>query len=158
MTHTMERRAAGFWPSGFVYAAVPLVVAQIPGSVAFAVNPNLATEIGLTTVGVPAWVFIVVWLIIYPCMGIAVWQLRRDVLDASVPLAVLLAGYLQTTLFWLSDSVHAVAVADATGLLLAVITVWVFSRYSGAAARWLLPWLAWMPVTLAIKIVALVGS
>ncbi len=157
MTHTMERQAAGFWPSGVVYAAVALMVAQIPGTVAFAVNPDTATDIGLTTVPVPAWVFIVVWMIIYPCMGIAAWRLRQDVRDAAVPLAVLAGGYLQTKLFWLSDSLHAVAVADATGLLLAVITAWVFSRYSGATARWLLPWLVWMPVTLAIKIVALVG-
>ncbi|HEV2781561.1 MAG TPA: TspO/MBR family protein [Actinophytocola sp.] len=151
-------RAKGFWPGGLGYAAVPLLLGQIPGIAAFTLNANAAVDIGLTEVPVPAWVFAVVWTIIYPCMGLAAWQLRRDVPGpaAAVPLAVLVAGFLQTMLFWLSDSLRAVAVADATGVLLAGTTVWVFSRYSRAATAWLLPWLLWMPVTLAIKIAVLV--
>jgi tryptophan-rich sensory protein len=149
-------RTPGFWPGGFVYAAVTLLLAQIPGAAAFALNPNTATDIGLTAVPVPAWVFIVVWMVIYPWMGIAAWRLRQDVhAGTSIPLVVLAAGFLQTKLFWLSDSLRAVAVADATGVLLAVTAVWVFSRYSRAATAWLLPWLVWMPVTLAIKIAVL---
>jgi hypothetical protein len=31
MTHTVARPAAGFWPGGVVYAAVSLMVAQLPG-------------------------------------------------------------------------------------------------------------------------------
>jgi tryptophan-rich sensory protein len=149
--------AAGFWPRGLVYAAVPLLLGQIPGVAAFALDPTIATDIGLTAVPVPAWVFAVVWMIIQPCMGIAAWQLRRDAPGAgvSVPLAVLVAGYVQTKLFWFSDSLHAVAIADATGVLLAATTIWVFSRYSRTAAGWLMPWALWMPVTLAIKIAAL---
>ena len=46
---------------------------------------------------------------------------------------------------------------DAIGVLLAATTVWVVSRYSGRASRWLIPWLVWMPITLLIKIAALSG-
>jgi hypothetical protein len=31
----------------------------------------------------------------------------------------------------------------------------VVARQSRAAARWLLPWLVWMPITLTIKLIAL---
>lgn len=143
-------------PSAVPYVAVPVLLGQIPGAVAFAVDPDIARAIGMTEVPLAPWVFVVVWLVIYAGMGLAAWQLKRDVsTGAEVPLAVLVAGFLQTTLFWLSDSLRAVAVADATGVLLAVTTVWVFSRYSRAAARWLLPWLVWMPITLILKIVVL---
>ena len=144
-----------FWPGGVGYAAVPLLLAQVPGRLTFALNPHAAEDIGMGRVGVPTWVFIAVWVVIYPCLGIAAWRVRRDVADASVPLAVLTAGFLQTFLFWLSDGLRAVAAADATGVLLAVTSVWVFSRYSRAAMWWLLPWVVWMPVTLVVKIIAL---
>lgn len=151
-------RGPGYWPGAFGYAAAFLLLAQIPGTIAFAVNPDVAADIGLTTVPVPAWVFIVVWMIIYPSMGVAAWQLRRTAqgADTWVPLAVLLAGYLQTKTFWLGDSLRSVAIADTTGLLFAALAVWVFARYSRSAARWLYPWLAWMPITLGIKIAVLV--
>lgn len=137
------------------YVAVPLALSVIPGSVAFAINPDTAVDIGLTRVPLPPWVFIVVWAVIHAGMGLAAWRLRSTE-DYAVPLALLVVGFLQTNLFWLSDGLRSVAAADATGLLLAVVTTWAVARQSRAAAWWLVPWVVWMPVTLAVKIAVLV--
>lgn len=72
-------------------------------------------------------------------------------------MAVLIAGFLQTTAFWFSDSLRGIAGMDATGVVLSATTIWIVSRYSPTAARWLLPWAVWMPVTLAIKLGVLAG-
>jgi tryptophan-rich sensory protein len=110
----------------------------------------------MTRVAVPPWVFIVVWAIIHAGMGLAAWHLRRSsAVDACVPLALLAVGFLHSNLFWLAEGLRSVAATDATGLLLAAVTTWAVARQSRAAARWLLPWLVWMPITLVIKIVAL---
>jgi tryptophan-rich sensory protein len=148
-------RGAG-WLGAVGYVAVPLLLSMIPGSVAFAANPDTAVDIGLTQVPVPPWVFIVVWAVIHAGMGLAVWRLRQSTEDYAVPAALVVVGFLQTNLFWLSDGLRSVAAADATGLLLAVVTTWAVARQSRAAARWLLPWLIWMPITLAVKIAVLV--
>ncbi|MEV4169726.1 tryptophan-rich sensory protein [Nonomuraea sp. NPDC049709] len=150
-----------FWPVGLLFVLAPVLIGQIPGALAFTLNPDVATDLGMTRIPIPVWVFIVVWLVIKTGMGIAAWQLWRRAprgSDVTVPLTVLIAGYLQTNLFWLADGLRSIAVTDATGLLLAAATVVVFSRYSASAARWLLPWLIWMPITLAVKIAAIVGA
>jgi hypothetical protein len=64
-TTCMPVRAPRVWPGAVVYAGVPLVLANIPGSLAFAVNPDTAADIGMTRVAVPPWVFVVVWAIIH---------------------------------------------------------------------------------------------
>jgi benzodiazapine receptor len=141
------------WAAGF------LLVGFLPAALMFTLNSDAAAAIGLDQVPVPAALFIVVWIIVYPSMGVAasiLWQ-RRSVADACVPLAVLIAGFLQTTAFWFTDSIQSTAVTDATGLLLAATTVWVVSRTSLTAARWLLPWLVWMPITLTLKLLVLAG-
>jgi tryptophan-rich sensory protein len=142
--------------SAVLWAGIPLVLANIPGSLAFAVNPNTAEDIGMTRVAVPPWVFIVVWAVIHAGMGLAAWQLRRSAAaDACVPLALIAVGFLHSNLFWLAEGLRSVAATDATGLLLAAVTTWAVARQSRPAARWLLPWLVWMPITLVIKVVAL---
>jgi tryptophan-rich sensory protein len=140
-----------------VYAAVPLVLGNIPGALAFAINPDTAEDIGMTQIAIPAWVFIVVWGTIHACMGLAAWQLRRSTstVDACLPLALLVVSYVHSNLFWLAEGLRSVASTDATGLLLAAVTTWAFARQDRVAARLLLPWLIWMPITLAIKVIAL---
>jgi len=156
----LPARAPGV-PSAIGYAGIPLVLGNIPGSLAFAINPDTATDIGMTRVPVAPWVFVVVWAIIHAGMGLAAWQLRRSAagestVDACLPLALLAVSYVHTNLFWLSDGLRSVAATDATGLLLAAVTTWAFARQSRTSARWLVPWLVWMPITLAIKIAVLV--
>lgn len=76
----------------------------------------------------------------------------------GVPLVLLAVGVLQTNFFWFTDSLRATAVTDATGMMLAVTTLWAFSCYSRTAARWLWPWAIWMPFTLALKIAVIAGA
>lgn len=150
-------RKPGRWPSAVGYAAVPLLLGNVPGLVTFALNPDAAEDIGMTRVAVPPWLFAVVWAIIHGGMGLAAWRLRhsRSTVDACLPLALLAVSYVHSNLFWLAEGLRSVAGTDATGLLLAAVTTWAFARQSPAAARFLLPWLVWMPITLAIKVIAL---
>jgi tryptophan-rich sensory protein len=146
----------GRWPSAVLYAGIPLALANVPALLTFAINPNAAEDIGMTRVAVPPWVFVVVWAVIHAGMGLAAWQLRHSsTVDACLPLALLAVGYLHSQLFWLAEGLRSVAATDATGVLLATVTAWAFARQSRAAARWLLPWLVWMPITLTIKLIAL---
>jgi tryptophan-rich sensory protein len=142
-----------------LFAVVFLLLGFLPATLTFALNHNAAHDIGLTQIPVPAWIFVAVWLVIYPCMGIAAWRLwgYRIGDEVCVPMAVLITGFISTTAFWLTDSLRTTAVLDGMGVLLASTTVWVVSRYSRGAAYWLIPWVAWMPVTLSIKIAVLSG-
>ena len=150
-----------FWPHGLMFVAVPFLVSKVPGSLVFALNPDAADDIGLTAVPVPAWVFIAVWSVIHPSMGMAAWLVWRGReapgRDVFAPLALLLVGFLQTFTFWFTDSLRSTAVIDATGVLLAVAAWSAVRRHSRAGARWLLPWVVWMPVTFAVKIAVITG-
>ena len=155
-TPTHRPVASPLW-TAVVFALLPLIVGMIPGGLVFGLNPNVATTIGLDAVPIPAWVFIAVWIVTYPSMGIAAWLVwrKRTEVDACVPVAILIAGFAITLSFWLTNSLQMTATLDAINLVLAWTTVWVFSRYSQKAALWLLPWAIWMPITLVVKLVAL---
>lgn len=159
---TLPPATARFWPSGVAIVAALILLGQRPGGVALLLRPNAAEAIGLTAVPVPVWLFIAVWPVIYAGIGIAAWQLwqQRHALSpsASVPLIVLAVGFVQSTLSWFTDSLLATAVTDATGLLLAVAATAIVRAYSRVAARWLLPWLIWMPLTFAIKIATILNN
>lgn len=141
----------------FAFALGVLVLGLLPGGLMFALNPNAASNIGSDAVPLPPWIFVVVWFIIYPSMGVAtwlIWQRRREV-NVSVPLVVFAAVFLQNLSFWLTNSLRMTAVMDATGMMWAFTLAWVYSRYSKPSVWWLLPLMIWMPITLAIKIWAL---
>jgi len=146
--------------SAILFALGVLLVGMLPGRLTFLLDPNAATRIGLEAVPVPAWLFAGVWIVAYPCMGIATWLVwrTRDRGDVSVPLIVFGAALLQTLSFWLTNSLQMTAVIDATGILFAYTTAWVYSRYQRTAVWWLLPWLVWMPITFLIKLAALLGN
>jgi tryptophan-rich sensory protein len=124
---------------------------------AFALDPGTVGRIGLDAIPIPAWLFTAVWIIIYPGMGIATWQIwrLRARIDVSVPLVIFGAGMLQNLSFWLTNSIRMTALIDATGVLFAYTVAYVYTRYAKMAAWWLLPWLVWMPITLSIKLWAL---
>ncbi len=141
-----------------LFAAIALILGFLPAALTFALRKNAADEIGLSQLTVPAWVFIAVWAIIYPSLGVAAWQVfateSRSV-ALVVPTAVLVAGFVQTTAFWFTDSLRSTAVTDATGVLLSILATVVLFQTVPMAVPWLLPWLLWMPVTLVLKLVAL---
>jgi tryptophan-rich sensory protein len=137
-----------------------LFVGFLPPTLVFSLNANAATELGMNSVTIPAWLFIGVWLIAYPSMGIAAWKLwkRRGEVDVCVPIGVLIAGFVITLTFWLTNSLRMTATLDLVNLILAWTTMWIFSRYAREAAAWLLPWAIWMPITLSFKIAAMMQS
>ena len=136
-----------------VFMLAPLVVGFIPPGIVFGLMPDSSARLGLAEVHLPAWVFIAVWLVVYPGMGLAaftVWRSNQPL--ASVPLAMLGCAFFVTLSFWLTNGLLMTATIDAINLLLAWTSLWVFSRYSKRAALALLPWALWMPVTLALKV------
>ena len=146
--------------TALMFALSVLLIGMVPAALTFVLDPNAVVRISLDAVPIPAWVFTVVWLVIYPGMGIAtwfVWNTRRE-RDISIPLTIFVAALLQTIAFWFTNSLRMTAVMDATGLLLAYTVAWVYSRYWKAAVWWLLPWLLWTPITLLIKLWALSGG
>jgi tryptophan-rich sensory protein len=130
---------------------------MLPVALTFALDPGAAGRIGIDVVPIPAWLFTAVWLVAYPGMGVATWLIwrLRDRVDVTVPLAIFGAGFLQSLSFWATNSVRMTALIDATGILLSCTVAWVYSRYARATVWWLLPWLAWMPITFAFKLWAL---
>jgi hypothetical protein len=104
--------------------------------------------------------FIAVWCVIYPGMGIAVAELlparsKRD----CVPIAVVITGFVATLTFWATNSLRMTATLDAINALFAATSTWVVAQHSRNAARYLVPWAAWMPITLSLKLYAiLMGS
>jgi len=140
-----------------LFMLVPLIVGFVPPGIVFGLMPESVSRLGLTKVPIPAWVFIGVWLVAYPGMGLAaftVWR-RRAGIAVSVPLSILVCAFCCSLSFWLTNGLLMTATLDALNLLLAWTTLWVFSRYSTRAAVALLPWALWMPVTLAFKLYAL---
>lgn len=156
-TTPSERLDTSSPSSAIAFALVPLVLGFIPPGLIFGLNPNAASNIGLNGIPIPAWVFIAVWIVAYPGMGLAAWHVwqRRSQSDACVPIAMLGACFVVTLSFWSTNSLRMTAVLDAINLILAWTMVWVFSRFSQAAAICLLPWAIWMPITLVFKLVAL---
>jgi translocator protein len=138
----------------FAFALGVLVIGFLPASLLFVLNPNTASTIGLDAVPLPAWAFIVVWLIIYPSMGIATWFIwkRRLEIDVRLPLLIFAAVFLQNLSFWFTNSLRMTATMDATEMLWAFTLAWVYYRYSKPASRWLLPLMVWMPITFVIKL------
>jgi tryptophan-rich sensory protein len=157
MSCTADQSATSPTWSAALFALVPLIVGFIPPGFVFALDSNAASSLGLSAVSIPAWVFIGVWVVAYPCMGLAAWTIWRSRIntDACIPIAMLIACFLITLSFWLSNSLRMTATLDAISLVLAWTMVWVFSKYARSAALYLLPWAIWMPVTLAFKLIAL---
>ena len=123
-------------------AVAALVLGFIPAGLTFGLRKNAAQKVGLSELPVPAWVFIGIWAIIYPTMGIAAWQITasaENFTDTTVATIVLAAGFLQSIAFWFTDSLRSTAVMDATGVLLSITAAAVLALTTPSAAAWLLP-------------------
>jgi len=143
-----------------VFAVVMLIIGMLPGSIAFMLDPSTPTRIGLGEIPIPAPVFVMVWLIAYPCMGVATWLIwrRRDTINVSVPIAIFIVGFLNTFIFWFTNSVYMTAVIDFVVLSLAYTVAFVYFQYDKRTLLWLLPWLIWMPITFGVKVLTVLGS
>jgi translocator protein len=154
MNNAIEIIKPSAWWTAILFAAGVLLIGNIPSTLTFALDPNAVQRIGLESIPVPAWVFTGVWLIAYPCMGIATWLVWRKRYEAnvSIPLVIFAAGLLQAQAFWLTNGLHMTAVIDALVLLIAYTVAYVYYQFDRRTLWWLLPWLLWMPTTFAIKL------
>lgn len=102
----------------------------------------------------PDWAFWAVWVLIYPCMGVASWLVWRQRQRQPVAGVLLLFGVAlaQNLSFWLAPDLVVVALVDLIGCALAYLVAWRYAGVDPAAAWWLLPWLLWMPITTALKL------
>jgi translocator protein len=155
----MTDAGASFWPIGALFAMGALVVGLLPSALTFALRKDPVAAIGLDRVPLPGWFFTLVWVVIYPCMGVAAWRIWTRLPDAPaltmLALLVVAATLVQTTSFWLTDSLRSTAVIDATGVLLAGLSLAAAILAGGGGALWLTPLAIWMPITLGIKIAVL---
>lgn len=146
------------WKVLFFFSIGTLVIGMLTAYVSFSVFP-LNRTYTLPAVYPPLWMFWLVWLILYPTMGLAaghVW-LKRHEFDVRGAMtfyaAILLTNFLFLPVANLSNGNPAVMTCmDINGILTALLLGWLFSRYSKQAFYCLLPLLIWMPVTATFKI------
>lgn len=153
--------ADGPWGAA-AFAAGTLVAGMASAAMSFAAagDRTAAAPAGvLPAVWPPAWVFWAVWFVIYPMWGVATWRVwrRRHAADVRGALA-LYALNLLGALFFLpistltANSPAVLALMDANGLVATYALAWLYSRYDRRALWWLVPYLAWMPLTTALKV------
>ena len=157
ISHTNAHNPSPWWMA-LVFAGGIFALGMGVAGVAFARNRTTGGAKALNDYNFPgassSAPFWLVWLIIYPCMGVAtwlVWRRRREV-RVQEPLLIFTVSLFQGFTFWLSRSVQMTQIIDGTGFMLAYATAWIYSRYSKAAALWLSPWLLWMPFTFILKL------
>jgi tryptophan-rich sensory protein len=147
-----------YWPVGLAFTLGAPALGFLPAILTFALRDNPVESIGLDQVPLPGWFFTGVWVIIYPCMGVAAWQIYAHRLhegtSATVALIVIAATLVQTTSFWLTSSLQMTAMIDATGALLAAVSM-TTAFLVGHGGLWLIPLMIWMPATLTLKLVTL---
>jgi tryptophan-rich sensory protein len=154
-TATVQREATqrAPWLGAIGFAVALLALGLGVAFLALATRPALEGVVEQPDLLFPPWVFWAVWLLIYPAQGVALWLIwrQRRAKNVSAPVILFAVAWLQNLTFWLTDSLVTTAFIDTVGLALAYATAWLFARYSRAAARWLLPWLIWMPITTVLK-------
>lgn len=142
-----------------LFIAIPVIIGQLPAGIAFTLNPNITTNIGLDILPIPAWFFIGLWVVIYAGIGITAYKILTLKTQSTkcIPVGILVSGFLTTHFFWFTESFRTTAILDALGIIISFTAYWVCAQYSPKAAKFLLPWVIWMPITFALKIAALNG-
>ena len=143
--------AAGMLVAGMAVAMVSMIARpEAVGSNALQLYPPLYP---------PDWAFWAIWLIIYPCWGVATWLVwRRRSTEDLRPFWRYFALMFGTNLAFLPISAltrgnpAVLAMMDALGFVLLPVMVWMYGRYARAALYWLLPIFVWIPITLALKV------
>ena len=141
-----------------------LVIGMLTAYISFSVFP-LDRTYTLPLVYPPLWMFWLVWLILYPSMGLAaghVW-LKRNEFDIRGALifyvSILLTNFMFLPIANVSNGNPAIMTfMDINGVLTALLLGWLFSRYSKQAFYYLLPLILWMPVTATFKILLWIAN
>lgn len=151
----MDKRAL------FLFPILTLVLGQVSGGLSFALFPfDPSTSAYLAPAFYPPnWLFIAVWIILYPSLGMSfalVWRERSRVATNGAT-AMFIVLLFQTMLFVpimnISKGSPAImTLLDTNATLTTFLYVWIVSRISQSAYLWMIPLMIWMPVTTAIKI------
>jgi translocator protein len=144
--------------TAFLFAGGTLALGYFAAWFSFTFIPS-GPALTLPPIYPPPWVFWAVWLVIYPCWGVAtslVWE-QRHTADVKAVMALYFLTLISNTLFLpianLSGGNPAVlSLMDANGVVSSWVIAWLYTRYTRAAGLWMLPLLIWMPITLALKI------
>ena len=150
------------WQTTLMFAVGVLLLGMVDALVTMLVfqgNPAKNAIYRNPPIWPPDWVFWVVWIVIYPCLGVAtalIWKQRF-----SVPVGRAIAFFvvlLSITLIFLplSSAINGnpagLTMMDTTAFLFAYATAWAYRRVTQNAVWWLVPLLIWTPVTLLLKI------
>lgn len=161
LRHSNPRAPSPRWMVA-VFAGGILTLGMLSAGLSFAAQPE---SVGSRAPQVypplypPDWAFWAVWLVIYPCWGVATWFVwrRRGEVDLrgfwryfAVMLAIHLAFMPISALTRGNPAV--LATLDSTGIVLLPLTIWMYGRYARPARFWLLPMFIWGPITLCLKI------
>ncbi|MBC8151371.1 MAG: tryptophan-rich sensory protein [Bacteroidetes bacterium] len=158
ISYSAESTGSEKWKVLAFFSLGTLVVGMLTAYVSFALFP-LDRTYTLPIVYPPLWVFWLVWLILYPTMGLAaghIW-LKRTEFDVrgtmTFYVSILLTNFMFLTIANLSNGNPAImTIMDLNGILTALLLGWLFSRHSKTAFYYLLPLILWMPVTATFKI------
>jgi translocator protein len=143
------------------FSVTTFLVGQLAGFFSylfFPFNPNSNNYI-LPSIYPANWVFIVVWIILYPCMGLSmghIYKLRKNVDISGVLIAYLImlsANLMFLPIMNLSKGNPAIMTfMDFNGIVSALLFSWLCFKYSKTAYYWSLPLTIWMPITFIIKV------
>ncbi|MEZ4452916.1 MAG: TspO/MBR family protein [Nannocystaceae bacterium] len=110
--------------------------------------------------GLPPLAFVGVWMVLFPCFGAASARVWRSGEGARARLALATGGCALAVLVAFMPVACAAqepwvtAAMDLLGLVTVGLAGWAYRTVSAAAARWLAPVIAWMPVTCALSLAA----
>lgn len=119
-------------------------------------DPTLPTLLDL-----PPFFFWMVWIVIYPALGVAVWHIWRLRGDTRARHALLVFGvYLLTNLAFvpltaLIPGIWTAFLLDVIGLVGGVLVAWMFWNSARKSLAWMLPLLIWLPITTINKLPAI---
>ena len=146
------------------FSAGTLLTGMMTAYVSFSVFP-LDRIYHLPEIYPPRWAFWLVWIILYPSMGLAagyIWLKRNesDIRGAmTFYVSILLTNFMFLPIANVSNGNPAIMTfMDINGILTAVLLGWIFSRYSKPAFYCLLPLIVWMPVTAVFKILLWIAN
>lgn len=122
------------------------------------VDPTAPVVTLPSLLNLPPWFRWMVWIVIYPALGVAVWQVWRcrDRQAARPALRYFAVYFLFNIAFVpltsLLPGLWTAFILDVMGLVGALVLWWFFRRATVRATPWLLPLLIWLPITTINKI------
>lgn len=141
-----------------LFALGTLLSGSLAAWLSFTVIPPVPAYAHLPWLYPPPWVFWLVWIVIYPCKGLAAWLVwrersRADVRGAMAVFTMILIGnMLFLPIANLSGGNPLIlTLMDFNGVVSSWIIFWLYRLYSKAAGWFLLPLVIWMPVTFLLK-------